>query len=98
MKVIKKIDDLGRISIPRDMRRNLNIFGGDELSIECTDDKIVITPVSTNIQNQINDIREKFYNWVQSNESNVDTQEVCDALDNLIKAYNQMQEKIEKTK
>ena len=98
MKVIKKIDDLGRISIPRDIRRNLNIFGGDELSIECTENKIIITPVSANIQNEIDNIREKFYNWVQSNESNVDTQEVCNALDNLIKAYNQMQEEIEKNK
>lgn len=33
MYTIKKIDDLGRLSIPRDLRRTLRWMGGDEIEI-----------------------------------------------------------------
>ena len=31
--IIRKIDDVGRISIPRDIRRQLNWYGSDEIEI-----------------------------------------------------------------
>lgn len=33
MKIIKKMDDLGRICIPKEMRRSLRWMGGDEIEI-----------------------------------------------------------------
>ena len=33
MIIIKKIDDIGRIAIPRDVRRALRWMGGDEIEI-----------------------------------------------------------------
>jgi AbrB family looped-hinge helix DNA binding protein len=33
MVIIKKIDDIGRIAIPRDVRRALRWMGGDEIEI-----------------------------------------------------------------
>lgn len=33
MTVVKKIDDLGRIAIPKDVRRSLRWMGGDEIEI-----------------------------------------------------------------
>ena len=33
MTVIKKIDDIGRIAIPKDIRRSLRWMGGDEIEI-----------------------------------------------------------------
>ena len=33
MTIIKKIDDIGRIAIPRDIRRALRWMGGDEIEI-----------------------------------------------------------------
>ena len=38
MVVIKKIDDIGRISIPKDIRRALRWMGGDEIEIIPKDD------------------------------------------------------------
>lgn len=33
MVIIKKIDDIGRIAIPKDVRRSLRWMGGDEIEI-----------------------------------------------------------------
>lgn len=38
MKIIKKMDDLGRICIPKEMRRSLRWMGGDEIEITPTVD------------------------------------------------------------
>ena len=41
MKIIKKIDDLGRIAIPKEVRRALRWMGGDEIEIILNDDRSV---------------------------------------------------------
>lgn len=38
MKISKKIDDIGRIAIPKDVRRALRWMGGDEIEIIPNDD------------------------------------------------------------
>jgi len=42
MMVIKKIDDIGRIAIPKDIRRSLRWMGGDEIEIISSDDGSVL--------------------------------------------------------
>ena len=42
--IIRKIDDLGRIVIPAEMRRVLGIEEGDELEIVLDGDHVVIRP------------------------------------------------------
>lgn len=44
---IKNIDNLGRIVIPMDIRRKLQINTGDVLSITCNDKDILLTKYST---------------------------------------------------
>ena len=44
---IKNIDNLGRIVIPMDIRRQLNISTGDVLSISCNDNNICLCKYST---------------------------------------------------
>ena len=39
----RKIDDLGRIVIPKEMRKQLNMNNGDEVNIEVIDNKITIS-------------------------------------------------------
>lgn len=38
MNVVKKMDDIGRIVIPQDLRRSLRWMGGDEIEIISNDD------------------------------------------------------------
>ena len=42
--IVRKIDDLGRIVIPAEMRRILGIQEGDELEIALDDNRIEIRP------------------------------------------------------
>lgn len=40
--VIRKIDNLGRIVVPKEIRKNLNIHNGDDVQIFIEEDKIVL--------------------------------------------------------
>lgn len=43
MSIIKRIDSLGRIVLPKNIRKSLNIKNSDEVEIECSQDKIIIS-------------------------------------------------------
>lgn len=40
--IVRKVDDLGRIVIPKELRKNLNIKNSDDLEISINDDKIIL--------------------------------------------------------
>ena len=42
MNVVKKMDDIGRIVIPRDLRRSLRLMGGDEIEIIPQEDGTIL--------------------------------------------------------
>lgn len=42
--IVRKIDDLGRIVIPAEMRRVLGIHEGDELEITLEEDRVAVRP------------------------------------------------------
>ena len=42
IKIIRKIDDMGRIVIPKDVRRTLGISAGDEIEISVTDGEVIL--------------------------------------------------------
>lgn len=47
--ILRRIDDLGRIGIPKDFRRKLKIHKGDQLSVECIDGKLISMTEQTNV-------------------------------------------------
>ena len=42
IKIIRKIDDMGRIVIPKDVRRTLGISAGDELEVSVINGAVVL--------------------------------------------------------
>lgn len=40
--IVRKVDDLGRIVIPKELRKNLNIKNSDDLEISISEDKIIL--------------------------------------------------------
>ena len=48
--IVRRIDELGRIVIPKEMRKNLRIKTGDNLEIMVNDDTIVLKK-SSEIEN-----------------------------------------------
>ena len=58
MVIIKKIDDIGRIAIPKDVRRSLRWMGGDEIEIIPQDNgTIVLRPHARDIYRELSDLR-----------------------------------------
>ena len=94
MKIIKKVDDLGRISIPRDIRRSMGIMGGDSVSIEYNNDKIIIEKSNVDVENRAVDLKTQFHNWLQEREADVSTDSIDQAFDILILEYRKIMEKI----
>ena len=45
--IIRKIDELGRLVLPRDVRKQMDIHSGDLLEINCTSDSLSITKYSS---------------------------------------------------
>jgi AbrB family looped-hinge helix DNA binding protein len=43
----RNLDELGRIVIPKEMRKKLNIENGDPVNIECTGNEVIITKPDT---------------------------------------------------
>ena len=50
--IVRRVDDLGRVVIPRDIRRKQNISEGDPLEIFIEDDNIVLKKFETDISNE----------------------------------------------
>jgi len=57
---LKYIDNLGRIVIPMDIRRKLNINTGDVLSISCNEKNICLRKYSSLEDNKINELINSF--------------------------------------
>lgn len=57
----KQIDDLGRIVIPKEMRRELKLDNGSTVNVELVEDSIVLTnPGTINYKERV----DKAINWV----------------------------------
>ena len=56
--IVRRIDDLGRIVIPREIRMSMGIAEGDPLEIGVNDDKteITLTPYNLDVSDRINKI------------------------------------------
>ena len=57
----RKIDKLGRVVIPKEMAKQLNIYPNDELKIEIANDSIVISKVEEN--NKLDKMLNLLYTW-----------------------------------
>ena len=55
--IIRRIDDLGRIVIPKEIRKNLRIKEGDNLEIFVQNEEIILTKYS--MMNKINDLAQE---------------------------------------
>ena len=61
IRIIKKIDDLGRIAIPKDIRKTMGLFGGDEIELlfQEEENEIIIRPYVSNYAKQITKLKEE---------------------------------------
>ena len=50
--IVRRIDDLGRVAIPKEVRRVFNIREGDALEIFTTDEGIVFAPYDNQVEKE----------------------------------------------
>lgn len=65
------VDNLGRIVIPKEIRKKLDIKDDDKLNIECKDNSIVLTKI--NDDNPINELEKWLNDWKDNIENQADT-------------------------
>ena len=87
--IIRRIDDLGRIVIPKEIRKNLRIKEGDNLEIFVDNEDVILKKYS--IMNKINDLAleltEAVYAFIKYNIFITDTDQVVAASGPLKKTY-----------
>lgn len=90
--IIRRIDELGRIVIPKEIRKNLRIKNGDNLEILVNGEEITLKKYSQ-IENAINMAEvyaESFYQVLKYNVIVTDTDKVVAIAGNLKKKYINM--------
>ena len=87
--VIRRIDDLGRIVIPKELRKNLRIKEGDNLEIFIDNEDIILRKYS--MMNKINDLAQELtdaiYTFTKHNVFITDTDTIIAASGTLKKDY-----------
>ena len=82
--MIKKIDDIGRIAIPKEIRRSLQIIGGDSFEIIVNSDKsITLKQYKPQFDKQLTSLKEDFLNYATDNSIEVKT-ETLELFDKLV--------------
>ena len=86
---VRRIDDFGRVVIPKEIRRILNIREGDPLEVYVDSNMVILTPYTPwkDISNQVQDIRDRYADSMGAKLT--DTQsEIIQQMDNLVKLLN----------
>ena len=87
--VLRRVDELGRIVIPKEIRKNLKIKNGESLEIFIDSDSVVLKKFS--YMSDLNDIAQKcsdsFYDVIKKDIFITDTDNVIASSGNLKKKY-----------
>ena len=98
--IIRRIDELGRIVIPKEIRKNLRIKNGDNLEILVDGENITLKKYSQieNLEHMACMYAESFYQVLKYNVIITDTDKVVAVGGNLKKKYmnNEISEEIER--
>lgn len=87
--IVRRIDELGRIVIPKEIRKNLRIKNGDNLEILVDGESITLRKYSQieNLTDMANVYAESFYQVLKYNVIVTDTDKVVAIAGNLKKKY-----------
>lgn len=91
--IIRRIDELGRIVIPKEIRKNLRIKNGDNLEIVVTDEVITLKKYSQieNIMEMVQVYVDSFYQVLKYNIIVTDTDKVVAVAGNLKSKYSNVE-------
>jgi AbrB family looped-hinge helix DNA binding protein len=66
--IVKKIDDIGRVAIPKDYRKALHWVGGDEIAIDIDNDNGMITmkKFEPTFSKRLENLQDEFSEWLNA--------------------------------
>ena len=88
----RKLDDLGRLVIPAEMRKQLGISSGDSVNIQLVDNKVIVTSAKKidNYENLIYELKD-FINrcyYTVDGEKVVYTEDIAELIEEFEKSKN----------
>lgn len=95
--IVRRIDDLGRVVIPKEIRRSLRIREGDALEIYTDKDMIYFKKVETeknfieDVKKMSEDISELLYSW----DNREELTEISQSFDTILEQLNKIKYKRE---
>jgi AbrB family transcriptional regulator (stage V sporulation protein T) len=95
--IVRRIDDLGRVVIPKEIRRSLKIREGDALELYRDDDMVCLRKVETeknfikDVEKMNYDIAELLYSWDNKEELSL----IAKAFDVILEQLNIIETKRE---
>ena len=88
--MVKKIDDLGRFAIPREIRRSMRLMGGDQVEIIQRDNTIVIQKYLPQFSSQLEEIKNALVEWAQENNTEL-SNTLLDSFQSLIEEVQKVE-------
>lgn len=87
--ILRRIDELGRIVIPKEIRKNLKIKDGESLEIFINDDSVILKKYSfmSDLSEIAQNFADSFYDSLKENIIITDTNKVIAASSNYKKKY-----------
>ena len=67
--IVRRIDDLGRIAIPKEIRQTLNIKEGDPLEMFVDEEGLILQPYEWTITKKIQDLKEIICDYIDPDKS-----------------------------
>lgn len=89
-KIVKKIDDLGRFAIPREIRRGMRLMGGDQVEIIQKDDTIILKKYLPHFSSQLIETKEALLEWAECNSITL-SNELLEEFQSLIENVQQIE-------
>lgn len=89
--IVRRLDDLGRIVIPKEIRRTCGIVEGDPLEIAIEDGNIILTPYRPYKEDEILAELEMLAGWYENIDDNRHAEELRRMKKDLLKKQEQSQ-------
>ena len=91
--IVRRIDDLGRVVIPKEIRRNLHIREGDPLEVYTEHDSVIFKRYdpSSDWNKTLDDLKEEVYNYFD-----IYTSEDCELKKEIVVAIDKIRENFKK--
>ena len=90
--IVRRVDDLGRVVIPLEIRRKLNIYEGSPLEISVDSNKVIFQKYQSSLATEMRDLSDRIEETFNGTE--VDSGDILAALNIAIRQLEKAEEEL----